>query len=271
MENVVIPKQEMIKIVMDYLIFEGYQTAASAFANEANIEPSGDCNLLDERLRIRDAIFQGDLQSAIEEINDIDPELLDSNKGLHFALLRLQLIELIKNMFNGSEAEKPQLFGAAVTFAQQNLAPYTPQSDKYKSDLERAMALLIVPKEAWQSKSYSSASHSDHLSAFGPLSDLVHPSLKIDIVRDVNAAILRSLGRADYSSIHKMLQIRAWSQEQAREKRLDFGKSMNINLWDLPEEPQSANGNGGDTQMTEDTDESGSDPIQRYTNIESSR
>ena len=134
---------------------------------------------------------------------------MDSNKGLHFALLRLQLIELIKNMFNGSEAEKPQLFGAAVTFAQQNLAPYTPQSDKYKSDLERAMALLIVPKEAWQSKSYSSASHSDHLSAFGPLSDLVHPSLKIDIVRDVNAAILRSLGRADYSSIHKMLQIRA--------------------------------------------------------------
>lgn len=196
---------------------------------------------------------------------------MDSNKGLHFALLRLQLIELIKNMFNGSEAEKPQLFGAAVTFAQQNLAPYTPQSDKYKSDLERAMALLIVPKEAWQSKSYSSVPQNDQLSAFGPLSDLVHPSLKIDIVRDVNAAILRSQGRADYSSIHKMLQIRAWAQDQAREKRLELGKSMNISLWDLPDEPQSANGNGGDTQMTEDTDESSSDPIQRYTNIEPSR
>lgn len=60
---------------MDYLIFEGYQTAASAFANEANIEPSGDGNLLEERLRIRDAIFRGDLQGAIEEINDIDPEV----------------------------------------------------------------------------------------------------------------------------------------------------------------------------------------------------
>ena len=174
-------------------------------------------------------------------------------------------------MFSGSEAEKPQLFGAAVTFAQQNLAPYTPQSEKYKSDLERAMALLIVPKEAWQSRPYQNTSQGDQLSAFGPLSDLVHPSLKIDIVRDVNAAILRSQGRADYSSIHQMLQIRAWAQDQARDKRLELGKSMNINLWDVPEEAQSANGNGGDTQMTEDTDESSADPIQRYTNIESSR
>lgn len=174
-------------------------------------------------------------------------------------------------MFNGSEAEKPQLFGAAVTFAQQNLAPYTPQSEKYKSDLERAMALLIVPRDAWQSKPYQSASQGHQLSAFGPLSDLVHPSLKIDIVRDVNAAILRSQGRADHSSIHKMLQIRAWAQDQAKDKKLDFGNSLNINLWDVPEEFQSANGNGGDTQMTEDADEGGADPIQRFTNIASSR
>lgn len=68
---------------MDYLIFEGYQTAASAFADEANIEPSGDGNLLEERLRIRDAIFRGDLQSAIEEINDIDPEVSTTSIPFH--------------------------------------------------------------------------------------------------------------------------------------------------------------------------------------------
>lgn len=73
----------MIKIVMDYLIFEGYRTAATAFADEANIDPSGDGNLLEERLRIRDAIFQGDLQSAIEEINDIDPEVSKSPLLFH--------------------------------------------------------------------------------------------------------------------------------------------------------------------------------------------
>lgn len=165
-------------------------------------------------------------------------------------------------MFEGPESSKPQLFGTAVTFAQQNLAPYTPQSEKFKSDLERAMALLIVPREAWQPKSDNSA--------FGPLGDLVDPGLKMEVAREVNAAILKSQGRPDYSRIHEILQTRAWAEQLAREKRIDLPNDMSINLWDAPE-PQSHNGYG-DTHMTEDADEATGDPVQRYTNIgESSR
>ncbi|KAK5078148.1 hypothetical protein LTS08_003010 [Lithohypha guttulata] len=251
---------------MNFLIQEGYPAAAARFAEEASLEVKDENDLMTERVSIRDAIFRGDLQSAIEDINDIDPQLLDGNKSLHFALLRLQLIELIKKMFDGPENEKPQLFGTAVTFAQQNLAPYTPQSEKYKSDLERAMALLIIPKEAWQSKSQT---HNEQISAFGPLGDLIDPSLKIEVARDVNAAILRSQGRSDHSTIHRILQTRVWAEDLARDKGIDLPADMGIDLWDAPADSQSQNGNNGDIQMAED-ESTGADPVHRYTNLHES-
>ena len=218
------------------------------------------CNL---QFSIWDSLFGHCRLTIIEQ-------LLDRNRALHFALLRLQLIELIKKMFEGPESDKPRLFGAAVSFAQQNLAPYTPQSEQFKSDLERAMALLIVPREAWQSKP-SSQLAGNQTSAFGPLGDLVDPSLKIQVADEVNAAIDRSQGRPGYSKAHRILQTRAWVEEYTEGcGLLPADADLSIHVWDVPDD-QSANGNNGDTQMTEDIDEGSSDPIQRYTNIESAR
>lgn len=60
---------------MDYLITEGYPSAAERFAMEANIELETDQSHIRERVQIRDLIQQGHLRQAIEQINDLDSEV----------------------------------------------------------------------------------------------------------------------------------------------------------------------------------------------------
>ena len=60
---------------MDYLINEGYPSAAKKFALEANIQPKADVDSIQERVEIRNAIHGGDIQGAIEKINELNPQV----------------------------------------------------------------------------------------------------------------------------------------------------------------------------------------------------
>ena len=60
---------------MDYLITEGYPSAARKFAIEANIQPNTDFESINERVEIRESIHKGDLQTAIEKINELNPQV----------------------------------------------------------------------------------------------------------------------------------------------------------------------------------------------------
>ena len=60
---------------MDYLIAEGYPSAAEKFAMEANIDRPQNNSSIEQRVQIRDFIYRGDLQQAIELINDLSPEV----------------------------------------------------------------------------------------------------------------------------------------------------------------------------------------------------
>ena len=62
-------------IIMNYLISEGYPSAAQKFAHEANIAPMHDVNTVEERVAIRVAIHGGDIQTALEKINEINPQV----------------------------------------------------------------------------------------------------------------------------------------------------------------------------------------------------
>jgi len=62
-------------VIMDYLISEGYPSAAQKFAHEANIAPMLDVESVQERVDIREAINKGDIQSAIEQINELNPQV----------------------------------------------------------------------------------------------------------------------------------------------------------------------------------------------------
>lgn len=64
---------------MDYLITNGYPAAAKKFALEANIQPKADVDSIQERVDIRTAIHSGDIQAAIEKINELNPQVRTFN------------------------------------------------------------------------------------------------------------------------------------------------------------------------------------------------
>ena len=69
------PTRDINYVIMDYLIREGYPSAAQKFALEANIQPTIDLESIQERVEIRNAIYGGDIQSAIEKINELNPQV----------------------------------------------------------------------------------------------------------------------------------------------------------------------------------------------------
>lgn len=62
-------------LVMNYLITKGYPCTVKNFAAEANIKLDAGADMIEERVEIRNAIHSGDIQSAIEKINELDPQV----------------------------------------------------------------------------------------------------------------------------------------------------------------------------------------------------
>ena len=66
---------DLNNLVMNYLIIEGYESAALKFAQEANITPQYQFYDIQDRVQIRSAIHSGDIDTAIQSINDLYPEV----------------------------------------------------------------------------------------------------------------------------------------------------------------------------------------------------
>lgn len=74
---------------MDYLVIEGYKEAAENFARESGLEPLLDFESIQSRMNVRNAIQQGNIQEAIERINDLNPEVSLSLFCIKHVSLRL--------------------------------------------------------------------------------------------------------------------------------------------------------------------------------------
>ena len=75
----------------DWLFFvsdcpEGFKEAADKFGSETGICYPYDMESLDERIKIREALEVGDIEKAINNINTLHPELIDTNRDLAFHL-----------------------------------------------------------------------------------------------------------------------------------------------------------------------------------------
>ena len=68
-------------------------------------------------------------------------QILDKDPQLHFSLLRLQLVELIRQC-NGGD------INPALDFATRKLAPRAAVNQDFLKDLEKTMALLIFPHDS---------------------------------------------------------------------------------------------------------------------------
>lgn len=60
---------------MDYLVIEGYKTAAEEFSKEAELSTPVDLQSIEDRTVIREALQRGDVEEAIMRVNDLDPEV----------------------------------------------------------------------------------------------------------------------------------------------------------------------------------------------------
>ncbi|KAI8376329.1 CTLH/CRA C-terminal to lish motif domain-containing protein [Radiomyces spectabilis] len=189
--KVKVNKQDLNQLVMNYLVVEGYKDAAQQFSLESGLTPSVDLQSIQDRMDIRHAIQSGDVDTAIDLVNDLNPEILDTNPQLFFHLQQQRLIELIRK----GEYE------AALEFAAEEMAPRGEEHPEFLEELERTMALL-----AFQDIQAS------------PVSDLLHPGQRQKTAGELNAAILMSQSRENEPRLPNLLKMLAWSQEQLDEK-----------------------------------------------------
>ncbi|KAF8632589.1 hypothetical protein AX15_001795 [Amanita polypyramis BW_CC] len=183
---------------MDYLVIEGYKSAAEEFSQEANIMPPVDFESIESRMGIREALQRGDVEEAVTRVNDLNPEILDTNPALYFHLQQQKLIEYIRQ---GRIAD-------AIQFAQDELAPRGEENPQFLAELEQTMALL-----AFESS----------LSAPAAVLELLSPAQRMKTAGEVNAAILDSLSQGKEVKLVGLLKLLSWG-ERLLEEKTEFPK-----------------------------------------------
>ncbi|KAI8097404.1 CTLH/CRA C-terminal to lish motif domain-containing protein [Halteromyces radiatus] len=191
--KVVVEKQTLNQLIMNYLVIEGYMEAAEQFSRESGLSPCVDLQSIQERREIRHAVQSGDIDTAIDLVNDLNPEILDTNPKLYFHLQQQRLIELIRK---GDDE-------GALAFAADEMAPRGEEHPEFLQELERTMALL-----AFQDMQQS------------PVQDLLHPHQRQKTAQELNEAILTSQSRDPHPKLPHLLKVLAWSQEQLDERMI---------------------------------------------------
>ncbi|KAF2273531.1 uncharacterized protein EI97DRAFT_435951 [Westerdykella ornata] len=224
-DDVKIPKSDINFVVMDYLITEGYPLAAEKFAKEANLKYPVIEGSIQARVTIRRAILSGDIESARNQINDLNPEILDKDLPLDFALLKLQLIELIRKCTSSPEPD----VSPALEFSQMEVAPLAATNPDFLRELEVTMCLLIILPSDGPVQS--------------PYAELLKPSLRLDVASRVNKAILESMGARGESKLRSLVRLRTWAEDKARAAGLDIPPFLPLTSDGAQDGAEETNGN----------------------------
>jgi hypothetical protein len=194
--KVQVPRQTLNKLVMNYLVTEGFKDAAERFKEESGVGAEIDLNLLDTRISIRDSIQGGKMEAAISLINDLHPSLLDEQRYLLFHLHQQQLIELIRE----------QRVEEALEFAANHLAERGEEDTQVLKELERTLALLAFE---------------DPFSS--PFSDLLSLNHRQQVAGEVNEAILKAENaESAQSQLATSLKQLIWAQDELDKKKVKY-------------------------------------------------
>ncbi|CAN4084009.1 unnamed protein product [Withania somnifera] len=191
LNEVKIRKEDTNRLVMNFLVTEGYVEAAEKFRIESGTDPDIDLATITDRMAVKKAVQSGNVEDAIEKVNDLNPEILDTNPQLFFHLQQQRLIELIRN---GKIEE-------ALEFAQEELAPRGEENQTFLEDLEKTVALL-----AFEDVSKC------------PVGELLDVSQRLKTASEVNAAILTSQSHEKDPKLPSLLKMLIWAQNQLDEK-----------------------------------------------------
>lgn len=189
--DVKINKDELNKLIMNYLVIEGYKNAAERFSAESGIVPMVDLASIQQRMEMRNAIQQGRIEEAIERVNDLNPEILDTQPQLYFHLQQQRLIEFIRE---GKVQE-------ALDFAQEELAPRGEENPEFLRELEKTMALLAFE---------------DNRSS--PVGGLLEYRQRQKTASELNSAILVAQSQEKEPRLPALIKLLAWAQDQLDER-----------------------------------------------------
>lgn len=151
-------------------------------------------------------------------------QILDSNPTLHFHLLQLRLIELIRQ----------SKIGEALVFAQTELAPRGEEHPQFLKELERTMALLAfelpkmlssdspAPPTALVSKDSGKKKEVVPVSMPDSIASLLDQSQRLATAAELNAAILSAQSHGKDPKLPGLMKMLAWGELLLREKVPDF-------------------------------------------------
>jgi len=131
------PPDMMHRLVLEYLRHSGRTKAAACFEKEADFSQAKESPGLLQRGEIRRKLIEGDVIGATELINDLNPELLDSNEDLVFQLRLQAFVEMVRHP--GYDLEK------VLAFASEE---FVPCPTHLLPNLEEVMALLAFENPA---------------------------------------------------------------------------------------------------------------------------
>lgn len=169
-----------------------------------------------QRKKIKNSILEGDITGAIQEIIDHFPTVLDSNNLLHFKLLKLNLIEMIRSHKLNPHITPDQerdFLDRVLLFVRENLINKVANSASLLKELEVTMSLLCFDFPV------------DGLETLpNELRSLLDISLRKDCWKLVNLVIL-NLGTSDLES--RLTTLSTYPQ-------FDFSNYQSVVLQSMP-------------------------------------
>ena len=206
-----VSRVDLNTVMMEYLVREGFRETAQEFQRETGLNPGLEPSVMDSQIQIRKAVECGDVQRAIERVNDLDSVILDTNAQLFFHLQLQQLLEYIRQ---GNIED-------ALIYAQSELAARGEENPEFLDELEAALALLA----------YEDSSKS-------PFSGLLQHSQRLRVISELNSAILSSQGNEGGSRLSTLMKLVIWTQQQLEKKNVSFPKLNDISTGTLSEPTQ---------------------------------
>lgn len=178
-QNTAINDNDVRNIVLSYLVHNCFKETAETFLASTGMNQSADYLVdMHKRKSICQLALEGNALKAIELTEELAPNLLEENRDLHFDLLSIHYIELIRS----------RKCTEALEFAQAKLTPFG-KMHKYVVKLEDFMGLLA----------YEEPENS-------PMFELLNPEYRHNIADGLNRAILAHGNLPCYSSMERLIQ-----------------------------------------------------------------
>eukprot|EP01065_Artemidia_motanka_P018719 TRINITY_DN22057_c0_g1_i2.p1 TRINITY_DN22057_c0_g1~~TRINITY_DN22057_c0_g1_i2.p1 ORF type:complete len:224 (+),score=48.14 TRINITY_DN22057_c0_g1_i2:66-737(+) len=185
-----VDKSSLNRIVMNWLEVEGFRDTAESFAEEAGVH----CDLegVGDRIAIRQLMQSGDVSTAVDKVNAMDPEVLSDDPCLQFELWHQQLVEIIRS----GDVD------GAITFAQR-IAPFAEPEPAEEDEADRPAA----PQEHLRMLEQALSLLCFDDPAASPHGDLVGMQHRNKVASRLNAALLQRQGHESEPHLHQLLRL----------------------------------------------------------------